>query len=201
MNMLLELRQLTGCYSVMRHGHSEANQQGIIVSDPQQGCVGFGLSERGRQQVELAVLDSDYLNRDTLIISSDFKRAKETAQILHRRLQCNGEIKFEKRLRERSFGDLDMGPDSNYASVWQQDLLNANNAHEGVESPNRVMRRVTSLVLESEQTMPGRTFLLVSHGDALQILQAAFEGLQAAQHRSLDPLATAEIRHLHFGAW
>ena len=35
----------------MRHGESEANVAGVIVSDPEQGCHGYGLTEKGRLQV------------------------------------------------------------------------------------------------------------------------------------------------------
>ena len=40
------------------------------------------------------------------------------------------------------------------------------------------------------------TVLLVSHGDALQILQTAFHRMDASRHRQLDHLDTAEIRLL-----
>jgi len=36
----------------MRHGHSEANEQGIIVSRPEIGTRRYGLTEKGRAQVE-----------------------------------------------------------------------------------------------------------------------------------------------------
>jgi broad specificity phosphatase PhoE len=38
--------------------------------------------------------------------------------------------------------------------------------------------------------------VLVSHGDVLQILQTAFEGLDPSKHRSIPHLPTAELRQL-----
>ena len=38
-------------YFAMRHGQSEANAAGIIVSDPANGCPRYGLTPLGRQQV------------------------------------------------------------------------------------------------------------------------------------------------------
>ncbi|MCF7972861.1 MAG: hypothetical protein K9N55_03500 [Phycisphaerae bacterium] len=36
---------------VMRHGHSEANAQGLIISSLDQGTVAYGLTSQGRAQV------------------------------------------------------------------------------------------------------------------------------------------------------
>ena len=58
------------------------------------------------------------------------------------------------------------------------------------------MRRVTSLVADYESSHRGATLLLVSHGDALQLLQTAFRKQDASRHRSLEHLETAEIRLL-----
>ena len=38
----------------MRHGQSEANAQGIIVSDPKIGCFRYGLTALGREQAGAA---------------------------------------------------------------------------------------------------------------------------------------------------
>jgi broad specificity phosphatase PhoE len=38
-------------YLLMRHGESEANVSGVIVSDPATGCDRFGLTEQGLQQI------------------------------------------------------------------------------------------------------------------------------------------------------
>jgi len=41
---------------------------------------------------------------------------------------------------------------------------------------------------------------VVSHGDPLQILQAAFLRMSPSSHRSLPPLEPAELRQLHLQA-
>ena len=61
-------------YLVMRHGHSEANGQGIIVSTPEIGCSRYGLTGRGREQVA-ATLEGWSLPKPDRIFSSDFLRA------------------------------------------------------------------------------------------------------------------------------
>ena len=196
MNQLRGRNRLGNHYFAMRHGHSLANQQGIIVSRPENGCNGFGLSESGRTQVQTSLLQQDQLDGNTLIISSDFNRAFESAVIAAELLGCGGDVEIDRRLRERDFGELELGPDDAYADVWRQDALDADNCYRSGESANQVMMRVTGLIAELEQRQQGATFLLVSHGDALQILQTAFARREASAHRQLPHLQTAEIRRL-----
>ena len=196
MNHLSNYADLSNDYYVMRHGHSLANQQGLIVSHPVNGCGGFGLSERGREQVRASLQHNDLLDADTIILSSDFSRAVESATIAADLLDCSVGVEIDLRLRERDFGELELGPDSAYASVWEQDEQDADGLFRAVESANQVMARVTGLILDLEQRHVDATLLLVSHGDALQILQTAFAGRDASAHRQLQHLQTAEIRPL-----
>ncbi len=196
MNYLSNYAELSNDYYVMRHGYSLANQQGIIVSHPENGCPGFGLSEQGSQQVRDSLQRDDLLDSDTVILCSDFKRAFESAAIAHELLECRYPLESDERLRERNFGELELGPDSAYDSVWQRDAVDPDAEFRAVESVNRVMARVTSLIVDCEQRFAGNSLLLVSHGDALQILQTAFARRDASSHRQLEHLQTAEIRQL-----
>ncbi len=196
MNHLQSCRRLNNRYFAVRHGNSLANQQGIIVSHPQNGVSGYGLSETGRLQVIESLRREIRLDAATLIVSSDFRRARETAEIIHRQLDSHSPLSFDQRLRERNFGELELGPDSAYASVWQEDEINANNHLRAVESTNHVMARVSELVSDYESRYSEATVLLVSHGDALQILQTAFAKQDASKHRRQRHLETAEIRPL-----
>jgi probable phosphoglycerate mutase len=58
------------------------------------------------------------------------------------------------------------------------------------------MQRVTSVIADYESSHRDATLLLVSHGDALQLLQTAFLRRDASKHRTLEHLNTAEIRRL-----
>ena len=196
MNHLLGLEHLANRYLVMRHGHSLANQQGVIVSDPVNGRGAYGLSELGRDQVTDSLARQATLDADTIILSSDFARALESAELAHRWLSCAAPLQVDARLRERYFGELELGPDSAYADVWRHDARNASDGYRCGESALAVMARVTGLVVELERNYRGTRFLLVSHGDALQILQTAFARRPASVHRSLEHLQTAEIRPL-----
>jgi len=196
LNHLLDFDRLHNRYFAMRHGHSLANARGIIVSHPENGCRGYGLSESGRSQVAHSLSRAGELDAETLIICSDFKRARESADIVHARLVCRSPVATEQRLRERHFGDYELSADSGYEEVWRQDALDADSRRKGVESVNQVMQRVTRVVRDLEQRFSGASILLVSHGDALQILQAAFARRDGSIHRQQEHLHTAEIRQL-----
>ncbi|MCZ6797456.1 MAG: histidine phosphatase family protein, partial [Gammaproteobacteria bacterium] len=87
-------------------------------------------------------------------------------------------------------------PDSAYPLVWAKDEIDPDNDDKGVESPNQVMQRVSAVVFDYEAKYSATTILMVSHGDALQILQTAFCKQDASNHRRQQHLQTAEIRRL-----
>jgi len=196
MNALLNLPHLVNRYFVMRHGHSEANAKGIIVSDPAHALAAYGLTETGRAQVTDSLGRTQRLGADTIVLSSDFRRARETAELAHAWLECAAALEFDPRLRERGFGAHELQRDDAYREVWREDERDADHRANGVESANQVMARVTALILDCERRFSDAGLLLVSHGDVLQILQTAFAGADARSHRSLEHLQTAEIRQL-----
>ena len=196
MNSLLDKASLRNRYLAMRHGHSLANEQGIIVSHPDNGCHGYGLSEPGKKQVEKSLRRDVRLDAQSMIITSDFRRALESAQIAQEVLSTRAAPLIETRLRERYFGELELSSDGGYDGVWREDAANPDSELGGMESANQVMRRVTAVISDLEKRYKDATILLVSHGDALQILQTAFARRAAADHRELSHLHTAEIRQL-----
>ena len=129
-------------------------------------------------------------------MSSDFLRARETAEIAHELLGCQEDIVFHKLLRERSFGELELASSDNYQLVWDEDGLDASHTKFGVESAEAVMDRASGLIATLESYFTETQFLLVSHGDVLQILQTAFHKLPASEHRSVPHLGTSEVREL-----
>ena len=193
MSHLSGIGLLANRFSVMRHGQSRANERGIIVSRIESDQRGdYGLSELGRQQALAAARRCD-LPRETLICSSDFSRARQTAELVREHLGAP-QVVIAEELRERCFGDWEGTPAANYERVWAADEAGA--ADDGVESVAAVLSRATGLVIDLESKHSGRDILLVSHGDTLQILQAGFLRMDPSWHRRLPHLGTAEIRPL-----
>jgi len=194
MNHLSGMRRLVNRYSVMRHGQSRANQAGVIVSRIENDLrADWGLSELGRREA-LTAAEGCGLPADTVICSSDFARARQSAEIVRARISAP-EVIITEALRERCFGDLEGAPVESYARVWAADELDAGHA-DGVEYAAAVLDRVTGLIADLERRYSGLGILLVSHGDTLQILQAGFLRMNPARHRHLPHLKTAEIRRL-----
>lgn len=202
-NHLENLRQLRNQYIAVRHGESEANVARLISSNPQVGTHCHGLSSYGQKQVAENVksfLQNNPSTRNYLIVSSDFRRARETAEILALNLPNTPSIQFDSRLRERFFGIYDNTNDENYHLIWKNDEENpGKNLDDQVESVDSVRERTSALVIDLEEKYFDHWIFLVSHGDSLQILQTAFERLpQANQQRHLSHIERAEFRPLIF---
>tara|TARA_R110001592_G_scaffold171117_4_gene409260 strand:- start:27034 stop:27639 length:606 start_codon:yes stop_codon:yes gene_type:complete len=193
----LQKQKLQNTYFAMRHGQSEANVAGIIASDPAIGCNKYGLTDIGKQQAAQSVQNTVELKSEVRIIGSDFLRTKETAEIAYRLLQTKYPIQYSTQLRERFFGELNGLGDHHYQDVWTLDKANANHRKYDVESANQVVARASTLITQLEEQFTGETFLLVAHGDVLQLLQTWFNNVPAREHRELPHLTTAEIRCLN----
>lgn len=181
-------------YLIMRHGQSEANVAGVIVSDPDTGCQRFGLTLLGREQARSAV--AEYTDFGiTRIVCSDFLRTRETAAIAAATLDLP-EPQIDIGLRERFFGVWEGQTHEHYQRVWLEDAQGGSPAEHQVESTHQVRRRALEVLVRFEDRYSGERILLVSHGDILQILRTAFVGVSAAEHRSLEHHETGEIRPL-----
>jgi broad specificity phosphatase PhoE len=196
-NQLRGVDRLANRFSIMRHGQSMANVAGLIVSRIENDRRGdYGLSALGRKQA-LETAHACGLPRDTIICSSDFSRARQTAEIVRSYLDAP-EVELSEALRERCFGKWEGSATDNYTQVWAADETSAAEVGSGVEPAAAVLDRTTAFIADLERRYCGRDILLVSHGDTLQILQAGFLRISPTRHRSLPFLDTAEIRGLRF---
>lgn len=191
---MLENVPLKNHWHWLRHGQSMANVANVIASNPATAVDGFGLSSIGQQQVYHTMTTQRILGPATQIITSDFLRARETAEIASECIKCHLPLIVDRRLRERSFGELEGTSSANYEKVWRLDALDPENKQDYVESCTMVASRLSALVMSFENSTRNSTFLLVSHGDPLQILECCFKNRPVEQHRQLEPLHTAELR-------
>ena len=169
-------------YFLMRHGESQANRQDLIISDPKTGCSLYGLTEKGRTQARTAALESG-LPRYTVIVSSDFTRAKETAQIVKETMKCKDDVALKPGLRERYFGKLEGRSSVEYKRVWEADSKDPHHTPFGAESPRHLAYRLRRVIDGLEQ-------------HPLRFLQLEMAGRDLTEHMEIKHFLPAEIRAL-----
>ncbi|MBZ5487630.1 histidine phosphatase family protein [Halomonas aquamarina] len=174
----------------MRHGHSQANQQCLIISSPERSIDAFGLSDTGEQQLA-SLVDAWAWPVPTRVVHSDFLRTTQTAARVANAFELA--MSPDQRLRERFFGELEGGSDARYPDVWALDAQSAEHTTHRVEAVSAVAARMMAVLEEWERKAQGETILIVSHGDPLQILLTALEGRPLAQHREQPALLPASI--------
>lgn len=194
---------------VLRHGESTANVEGRIISAPgPRALTEVGLTARGRDQARQAGRDA--LERGfgagTVIITSDFARARETAEEFAATLGAAAP-RVEERLRERSFGAHEEGPTSAYETVWAADRVRRDPGDE-VEHVSGVAARVDAALRAatvradtpphgpSPPSPPSAPVVLVAHGDVLQIALAVGAGMDPHDHRDVPHLGNGELRRV-----
>jgi len=199
-------------FFAVRHGESVPSRDGRVCSSMAQGVdKKNGLTETGRKEVEKsckqwiadnrALITSHLETKRLQIVSSPFSRTRETAEIIRDTLKKElklpvAEIIIADDLRERFFGEVDekTGSHKLYQTVWDEDKKDPAHTKWGVESALKVQDRMRAFVTKLEA---GKLYVLVSHGDALDILETAFRKLDASKHCDpsvVKPFKTAEVR-------
>ncbi|HEX7349405.1 histidine phosphatase family protein [Brachybacterium sp.] len=182
---------------VLRHGESTANVEGLIVSVPgPRALTEVGLTARGREQARAAAREGlvQGLGPGTVILTSDFARARQTAEEFAAGLGA-APPRVDRRLRERSFGRYDEGPASAYEQIWEIDRGRGTHTDE-VEQVADVAGRVLAVLHEADQFARTAPVVLVAHGDVLQIALALGAGSDPHEHREVPHLGNAELRRI-----
>jgi probable phosphoglycerate mutase len=181
-------------YYLMRHGESLANVADLIVSLPENGLEGYGLTQLGRQQARESALQSG-LPASTLVIASDFLRTRHTADEACAALHAQP-ARLHPGLRERAFGQLEKSQGGDYHRVWAEDCRDPQHTLFGAESAATLAARLGAVLHELESEHENRDILLVSHGDPLRFLQLWAAGRPLQEHLELRLFGPAEIRPL-----
>ena len=133
---------------------------------------------------------------DTIIVSSCFKRAKQTAETIRGVLGCTVPLQIDEALNERYWGQYDLKDVSFGYEYYKEDARDAVNTQYGIESVTDILKRTLGLVKRLEQTYTNKNIILVSHGDPLRILLAGFAKVELTQNGLIPHFGNAEIREL-----
>lgn len=142
------------------------------------GWYDTGLTELGKRQAGAAAkrLVTLCSGRDTCIVSSDLKRAAETASIIGESLGAS--VSFDAKLRENSYGEADGKPQS-----WLDERIMVAPEHDrldhivvsGAESKRTFIQRIYNSM---SQLPSSSDVIIVTHGYALTFVIASWVGLR-----------------------
>lgn len=148
-------------YLALRHGEAESNVANRVSSrvDNQDNLTELGRYNTTKVARELRSEDVD------LIISSDFLRTRQTAEIVADELELeHSQIIFDPRLREIDAGEYEGQSWEQYHDFFVHYKYELDKQIPDGESLLDVRARVMALLLELEREHEGKTILLVSHG-------------------------------------
>ena len=163
-------------YFVMRHGGSVGNIKNVDSLKP--GDENDVLTDQGKEQVKLK--SHNFKKKIDLIISSNFVRTKQTAEIMTDTLGLSREkIIVEEKLRE-------------FRAVTSPD-----------EDDADVRKRMITVLEDLEKKYSGKNILIVSHEYPLRVLLSSYEALSAEEEsRNLEikypVIQNAEISSCNF---
>ena len=180
-------------FILIRHGESESNTKGIVSST--RGKNGDKLTLKGKGQVEESIIVIDkILKKETknrngekidIIISSPFTRTTETANILKDKLDFQGDIIFDERIRERSFVDYDGKKYDSYYSDRSEEGVHGRDDFdaktENGESKRETRNRMMEFFYEIDKKYEGKNILVVTHFDPLFLAFSGLKGLNGEE--------------------
>jgi broad specificity phosphatase PhoE len=165
---------------MVRHGESEGNRDRRFTTSPE-----VSITELGRQQAHEAAQRIAQRFAPERIISSPYRRARQTSEIIAGELGLPIEIVDD--LHERDLGVLkgesydllrdlagqDSGYDPKRGWLWRP---------EGGESYEDVRQRVSVAIDEIRRRYPDQELVVVSHGGVMASLWAHLTGAWEGAH-------------------
>ena len=140
---------------IIRHGETIENVNGVC-----QGQTGGQLSKKGIEQAKK--LGVRFKDREIdAIYSSDLKRAVDTSKEILKYHQ-GLEIKLDKRLRERFFGQLQSNP--------LPDNWDWKNLPEDIETDEEMCKRVKEFIHDIYSKYQNKTVLIVCHAGTIMAI-------------------------------
>jgi isoleucyl-tRNA synthetase len=188
----------TNKYILLRHGEGMQNVSNTINGNPKNKDE-FALTPKGKTQAQKVGLKLGKLKpKIDLIIASDFRRTKETAEIVAKQLGIE-KINFNKNLREIYTGTFDGTDVKNYHQFYsslEEKFMKA--APQG-ENLRDVALRQYEFVKECEEKYKNKTILVVGHEYPLWMLKTVLSGwsqeesTKIKEERGEDFIAPAEF--------
>lgn len=159
-------------YIFMRHGEAVNNKKDLAntaVKDKDE----FRLTLKGRSQVERAAKKLKSKNIDH-IFASDFRRTRETAQIISDEIGVR--VNYDKRLREINLGEFNGRPLREYRDYFVEVQERFSKTPPKGENLREVALRIWEFVSETEKKYRNKTILVVSHEEPIWMAETVMRG-------------------------
>jgi len=185
-------------YFVMRHGEADHNIEQVVSVKYD---YPHHLTNKGKKQAEDAT-KSVSENVD-LIFSSDFVRAKETAEIVATELGVSKDnIIFDKRLREVDAGEFHLRPIKEYRDYFSSQEEKFYKKTPGGEDLTEMKNRLMDFLYETENNYQNKNILIITHEYGGWLLEAGSQGADPKKASAIktedDFIKTGEVRELLF---
>ncbi len=171
---------------IWRHGRTLWNAEHRV-----QGQTDVALDETGHRQAAEAA-QRLALRRPDAIVSSDLRRAVQTAEYL---AEATGlPIQLDDRLREQFFGEWQGLTDTELAERYPVEYArwrSGGGAHTevGMESRDELAKRSAAAFLDAAAVLPGGTTVIAAHGGTAKYGMAALLGWPAELTRTVAGMA------------
>ncbi|OGZ64019.1 MAG: hypothetical protein A3A98_03605 [Candidatus Staskawiczbacteria bacterium RIFCSPLOWO2_01_FULL_40_39] len=186
--------KLNNTYFLLRHGEALSNARKVYSSWPEK--FKNPLTKNGKAMVAKTAktLKENHAKHSKgidLIFASDLLRTTQTAEIVARAL--NVKVKFDKRLREVDFKDLNNTSQSNF---FYSDLTKKKDR----ESYQSILKRAFTFFKEVNGRYKGKHILIVSHQCPLWLLENKIKGISfkkaMEQAHTEQRISKAELREI-----
>jgi 2,3-bisphosphoglycerate-dependent phosphoglycerate mutase len=149
---------------IVRHGETEENAKKII-----QGQADNSLNEKGRNQAKEVGRQLKEKQKIDMVFCSPLKRCKETLEEILSECPIEGEICMSCLIQERDFGEYTGMETSliNWDEIYEDNKLNQ---EMGVESLNKLEKRVELFLEDLKLEGDKKTVLIVSHGGPIMAM-------------------------------
>jgi len=167
--------KLRNRYFLLRHGESLKNVKNFESCWPEK--IRVPLTEKGKKQIK-AVAKKIMNKKIDLIFSSDLLRAKQTAEILGKKLGLRP--KLDKRLRENNIGIFNGRPIDEIGKFWDKESKLSplqyyqkrfKLAVPKGETYRELEKRLSDFIKETEKKYKGKNILIVSHQRPITLLE------------------------------
>ena len=149
---------------IIRHGETDENAKKII-----QGQSDCKLNEKGRAQAKEVGKQLKEKHKIDMIFCSPLKRCQETLEEILAEYPIEGEIFMSKLIQERDFGEY-TGADATLID-WEEVHKDSKlNQEMGVESWNKLEKRVELFLEDLKLEDDKKTILVVSHGGPIMAM-------------------------------